>query len=209
MRSSGRIPITPLITDRCSVVSLSARISEGRFRPVLRHSGWLGSTATECADGAEADDVVMKAMTKSSGESLRANTRHGRRFEVVKSVNGKAAWTISPGWNMPRLLSKPRVFSSGQNIAVAVNLRLLLQKIEGATLFSQGGDKLAAHFVRVGFGRPQYEDGEPGMQWEMDIGWQFQGPIFFHFYFQRFHQRKGNWETLFAKNQLSFITSTF
>jgi hypothetical protein len=198
MRSPGRSPITPLITDTCSVVSLSARTSDGRLRPVRRHSGWVPSTEMECVEDEEPDEVVMKARMKSSGESHRASPKQGRRFALVRSVNGNAAWTISPGWNMPRLLPEPWIFPTGQNIGVAVNLRLLFQNIEGAALFSQGGNHRAAHFLRLRFSRLQNQDREPSLRWKMDTRWEFQHPIVFDFDLQRFHGRNERLRAFFA-----------
>src|SRR6266516_1820770 len=105
MRSSGRTPIAPLITDRCRVVSLSARIRDGRFRPVSPQAGCVAVTATVWADAEAAAEAVINATIKSSGESQRASTRQGRRFDAVRSLNGNEAWMISPGWNIRGLLS--------------------------------------------------------------------------------------------------------
>lgn len=170
MRSAGKTPIAPLITDRCNVVSLSARISEGRLRPVPCPFGWVGSTATACADRGGAGDEVMKATMKSLGESHRASTRQGRRFEAVKSEKGNAAWTISPGWNMPKLFLEPRVFSSRKNIGVAVNIRFFLQKIERATFLSQTENEQAVQVSRFALGRLEDQHGETGVSGESDGG---------------------------------------
>jgi hypothetical protein len=83
MRSFGSIPIAPLITDVCSVVILSARIIEARFRPILRHSGCVEANEIECPGNGAAAEEVINATIKSSGESQRAKTKHGRLLELV------------------------------------------------------------------------------------------------------------------------------
>ena len=191
-------------TERLAIVS--ERLAEALYpngsalgRP-LNHAGVVHEIIGIV--GEVLDAVVMKARMKSSGESHRASTRQGRLFALVRSVNGNAAWTISPGWNMPRLLPEPWIVPTGQNISVAVNLRLFFQKIEGATVFSQGGNHRAAHLLRSRFSRVQNQDRESSLRWKMGTRWEFQHPIFFDLDLQRFHGRNVNRKTLFAKNQL-------
>ena len=91
MRSSGKTPIAPLMTDRWSVVSLSTRIQDGLLRPVCRHFWCPGVTATVRAEGGVLTAEVMNATRKLSGASHCASTRQGRRLALLKSLNGNAA----------------------------------------------------------------------------------------------------------------------
>jgi len=193
--SSGKTPIAPLITDSCSVVSLSTRIKEGRLRPVFRHSGWVGSTATVRAeDGAPVAEVI-NATRKSSGKSHCANTRQGRRFALVRSVNGNAAWTISPGWNMRRLLLEPGIFAAPQNVAIGVDLRLLFEKIEGPARLAEAGNFGARRFIRI-----EHEHSQPGVRRQRNAGRQFQDTVLFH-HFDGLHARTLDHRRPIAKAQ--------
>jgi hypothetical protein len=187
MRSSGRIPMPPLITDRFRVVSLSTRITEGLFKPVPRQSPWLGATAmarTECEDAGE---EVRNATIKSSGKSHCAKIRQGRRFELVKSVNGNAAWTISPGWNIPGSAPEPRVFPPGKNISVAVNFRLIPEEIECPALLGEGGDSRACQASLLALPWLKNKDGQMSVRRERNIRRNFQHSVL-DLYFQCSHE---------------------
>jgi hypothetical protein len=172
IRSSGKTPIAPLMTERCRVVSLSTRTWDGLLSPVFRQSEWVGSTATVRieveADGAE----VIKATRKSSGESHCANIRQGRRLPADKSVNGNAAWTISPGWNTRQLFSESRIHAPRQNVLVAINLRLCFEKIKGAAGLGQAGNLDAAGIIRL-----QRQHRQTSARGQRNTGGQFQHAV--------------------------------
>lgn len=180
----------PLITDKCRVASLSTRMSEGRFRPVLCHCGWDGSRATAFTDWREAPDEVMKATMQSSRDSQRASTRQGRRFAVVKLVKGNAAWTISPGWNMPNLLSEPRVLPSRKNVAVAIDFWLFLKEVEAAALLRQCGNRHTAPLLGVLVRGAKYKHRQSGIWRKRNTGWDLQHPIVRDFDFHSGHAGK-------------------
>ena len=197
MRSSGKTPIAPLITDTCSVVSLSTRIKDGLLRPVFRHSAWLGLTATVRGEAGQPTAEVMNATRKSSGESHRASTRQGRRLALVKSVKGNAAWTISPDWNMQQLFSEARICPPREDVVVAVNLWLSSEEIEGAAGFSQTDDLGTAGFLRL-----KHEHGQARARRQRNTHRQLQHAILFHD-FDGLHKCKLDRQSPIAKPQSS------
>jgi hypothetical protein len=138
-RSSGIAPMAPLITEMCRVAILSIRTHDGRFSPVRFQSGCSGPMAIAKSEADYATEV-MKATAKSSESSQHPRIRQGRRFVVLRSVNGNAAWTISPGWNIP-LWPEARILPVGENVPVIVDFGLKLQKVESPTAFGQGSNR--------------------------------------------------------------------
>ncbi len=183
--SAGMTPIAPLITDRCKVVSLSTRTRDGLLRPVVRQSGWIGPTATVRGEAGTPGAEVMNATRKSSAESHRASTRHGRRLAPDRSVNGNAAWTISPGRNMRGLFSKSGIFPPRQNIEVAVNIRLFLEEVERAAGFRQ-----TRNLCSIRLGGVQHQHGQPGLRGQRHPCRQFQQAVGIDSDLNRFHKNK-------------------
>lgn len=147
MRSSGKTPIAPLITLEWSVVNLSTRSADGHFKPVRRHSGWLGSSATAQRQAGFADTDVMNATRKSPGESQAATIRHGRRFDAVSAENGNAAMTISPGRNIARSTAETWIGSTRNNVGVVIEIGFFRQKSKAAARHRQLSQLVARRLV--------------------------------------------------------------
>lgn len=148
IRSSGKTPIAPLMTETCRVVSLSTRTKDGLLRPVFAQSEWVALTATAHREPETVGAEVMKATKKSSGELDWASMRHGRRLLLDKSVKGNAACTISPDRNMGKLFSELRIYPSWQNVEVTINIRFFFKEIEGATGLRKTGNLRGARIIR-------------------------------------------------------------
>src|SRR6266566_3916611 len=104
---------------------------EARYA-ALRQFGWVES-------------VVMKANTKSPGDSAAARTTHGRRIVPDKSVNGNAARTISPTCGMSS--AEIGVFVPRLDVGVGIKVRLRREKVEGSTLLRDPGHHFAGNAI--------------------------------------------------------------
>ena len=198
IRSSGKTPMAPLITERCKVVSLSTRTRDGLLSPVFRQSGCVGLTATVRAEAGAPGAEVMNATRKSSSESHCASTRHGLRLLLDKSVKGNAAWTISPARNMRELFAEPRINPPRTKVTVAVNVGLFFKKIESAAGFSQSGNLHAARIIRL-----QRQHGQTRVRGQRHTGGQFQGTVGLDTDFDGLHDYRLACESPLANPQLS------
>jgi hypothetical protein len=164
-KSDGRMPNRPVRTRVLSVQSLSVRTTEEALRLVRLQDGCVGSTATPKHGNLAAGSVVMKATTKSPGNSAVARTTHGRRFVPDKSVNGNAARTISPTCGM---FAEIGIFVAGFDVGVGIKVRLRREKVEGATLLRESSHRRARKVIVAGLRHDEHELGRgawPSFQW--------------------------------------------
>ena len=144
-KSGGRTPKRPVMTRVFRVQSLSVRTTEEALRRVCLQDGCVGSTTIPKRGNLADGSVVMKANTKSPGDSAAARTTHGRRFVPDKSVNGNAARTISPTCGMSS--AEIGVFVPRLDVGVGIKVRLRREKVEGSTLLRDPGHHFAGNAI--------------------------------------------------------------
>lgn len=114
-------------------------------------------------------------MNEEMRSRIEMQTQENIAKALDRSVNGNAAWTISTGWNMGRLFSEPGICAARQNVAIAVDLRLLFEEIEGAARLREAGDLGARRLIRL-----EHQHGQPGVRRQRDAGRQFQDAVLLH-----------------------------
>jgi hypothetical protein len=100
----------------------------------------------------ELDEEIESHLQMHVEDNLRLGMtpEEARREARIKlGLKGKAAWTISPGWNMPPLFPELGILAAWQNIPIAINFRLFSQEVECAARFGEAGDEHAVGFILV------------------------------------------------------------
>jgi hypothetical protein len=180
-KSRGKTPRRPVITRVLRVQSLSARTTEGALRRVRSQEGCVGSTATPKRGNLPADSVVMKANTKSPGDSASARTTQGRRFVPDKSVNGKAASTMSPTCGMSAEIG---VLVPRFNIGVGIEVRLRREKVKGPADLCDLRQRFAGPTVVPWLRDDERQLRKPA---QSSFRWHAHDARFIHLNRQRFH----------------------
>jgi hypothetical protein len=147
-KSKGKMPKRPVMTRVLRVQSLSVRTTDEVLSRVCVHDGCVDSMATPKRGNFPGGSVVMKANTKSPGDSAAARTTHGRRFAPDKSVNGNAARTISPICGMS---AKIGVLVPRFDVGVGIEIRLRREKIESPPLLCYPSHHFPGQAIISGF----------------------------------------------------------
>jgi hypothetical protein len=180
-KSIGRMPKRPVMTRVLRVQSLSVRTTERALRCVWLQDGCVGSTAMPKRGNLASGSVVINATTKSPGDSATPRTTHGLRFALDKSVNGKAARTISPACGMSAEIG---ILVAGFYIGIGIKIGLRREKLEGAALLRDSGHHSAGEPVIRRLRDHEYQPGKP---MGPGFGWNAYHAGFIHFDRQRFH----------------------
>ncbi len=158
-KSGGMTPRRPAMTHVLSVQSLSIRTTDEALRRVRFQAGWVDSTATPKRRNFAGDSVVMKANTKSPGDSAGARTTQGRRLTDDKSVNGNAARTMSPTCGVT---AKIGVLVTRFDVSVGIEVRLRREKFERPAGLRDSRHLVASQTMVPWLRDDEHQPGKPG-----------------------------------------------
>jgi hypothetical protein len=97
---------------------------------------------------------------------------------------------------MRELFSEPRIRPTLQNVAVAINLSLFLEKNQGAAGFGKAGNLDPTRIVRI-----QRQDGQTSARGQRNAGGKFQRAVGLDTDFDGLHDRRLAWRNPIAKQQ--------